>query len=690
MMSEGMGTQPVEAGSAPFPRRLVDAVRRFHFSEPSLPWAFLGAVILSYGIFIPLWGLYGDDWIYMWNYHVFGAGSFIDFVAVDRPFSAWIYILTTPIFGETSWPYHLLMLALRWLSAFLLWKILCILWPQHGRQNGWVALLFAIYPGFQQQPIAVQFILHFGTLDLTLFSLWAMLRSVQEPGKRRVLTVLGLAASLSVFGIEYFMGLELLRPILAWMVLRDETDRKQRLKRSFLAWLPYLIVFAAFIIWRVFIFSFPTYEPELIYGLQESPLQALMGLAKRILTDVKTVLYGAWRFALQRPDGSLNFYILLAGGAFLLSLLYMAKLSPEGSEEGKERWHESWPVQAAALGAISIAVVGWPFWVPNVPLNLAFPWDRSMLPFMLGACLILVAVVDVIVRPKAQVVILSGLVALAVGFHYQNALIYRDEWTNLQNYFWQMAWRMPDLEKGTVVISDAIPLWRFSDNDLTPLVNWIYSPELETGEMDYKYFDMSTRVSSPLPGLEEDMPFSHGYRNTSFSGTTSDVLSIFYQAPGCMKVLDPKGDMLPANVPETLLETLHLSHPDQIITDSPLPSVPPQILGAEPAHGWCYYYTKAALAQQAGDWEGIVEMGEAAKAAGLTAASGFGDEYLPFIEGYARMGDFDQALGLSNSAAGEADPGLCNVWTRVEQSTDPDEDAAARIRELKEFLGCSS
>jgi len=249
---------------------------------------------------------------------------------------------------------------------------------------------------------------------------------------------------------------------------------------------------------------------------------------------------------------------------------------------------------------------------------------------------------------------------------------------------------MPDLEKGTVVISDAIPLWRFSDNDLTPLVNWIYSPELETGEMDYKYFDMSTRVSSPLPGLEEDMPFSHGYRNTSFSGTTSDVLSIFYQAPGCMKVLDPKGDMLPVNVPETLLETLHLSHPDQIITDSPLPSVPPQILGAEPAHGWCYYYTKAALAQQAGDWEGIVEMGEAAKAAGHTAASGFGDEYLPFIEGYARMGDFDQALGLSNSAAGEADPGLCNVWTRVEQSTDPDEDAAARIRELKEFLGCSS
>ena len=206
----------------------------------------------------------------------------------------------------------------------------------------------------------MQFILHFATLDLTFFSIWAMLRSVQEPGQKRVLTVLGLAASLSIFGIEYFMGFELLRPVLAWMVLRDETDRKQRLKRSFLAWLPYLIVFAAFIIWRVFIFSFPTYGPELIYGLQESPANAFVGLAKRIMTDLKTVLYDSWRYALKRPEGSLNLYILLSARAFLLSLLYMAKLTPENEEE-KKSWFASWPVQLCA-GSISFALVGWPFW----------------------------------------------------------------------------------------------------------------------------------------------------------------------------------------------------------------------------------------------------------------------------------------------------------------------------------------
>lgn len=694
MTSEGTGTQTEEAFHATsqansFPRPLFERLGRFRFSDRTLPFAFLGAVLLGYGIFIPWWGLYGDDWIYLWNYHLFGAGSFVDFVAVDRPFSAWIYMLSTPVFGETVWLYHVFLLALRWVSVFLLWKILRLLWPGHPRQTAWVAILFAVYPGFQQQPIAVQFILHFATLDLSLFSIWAMLQAVLQPRQKRFLTVLGLAASLSMFGIEYFVGLELLRPVLIWMILREEGERRQRLKRSVLAWQPYLIVLIAFGVWRVFIFAFPTYEPTLLYGLRENPVQALLELAKRILNDWKTALYGAWRQTLKRPTMQLNLYILLTIGTFLLCMAYMARLRFWEVPDEKRAWYSSWPVQAFALGGLSLVLVGWPFWVPNVPLNLAFPWDRSLLPFMPGVCLVIVAGVDVLVRPKAQVVVLSGLVALAVGFHFQNAQIYRDEWRNLQTYFWQMAWRMPGLQKGTVVISDAIPLWRYSDNDLTPLVNWIYAPESDSGEMAYKYFDMSTRVGSPLPGLEEGLPFRHTYRNTSFEGNTTDVLSIFYQAPGCMKVLDPAGDSLPQGLPETLLETLHLSHVDQIVMEGP-PAVPPRILGKEPQHSWCYYYTQADLARQAQDWPAVAKLGYQAQEAGLTAAEGFSTEYLPFIEGYARTGNWDQALQFTDAAAQEDRPGVCKLWTRIEQSGAWTAAELKTIRTVQDTLGCSS
>jgi hypothetical protein len=137
-----------------------------------------------------------------------------------------------------------------------------------------------------------------------------------------------------------------------------------------------------------------------------------------------------------------------------------------------------------------------------------------------------------------------------------------------------------------------------------------------------------------------------------------------------------------------LLETLHLSHVDQIVIGGE--SVPPAILGDEPPHDWCYYYEKADLARQAQDWQAVVDLGQAAEAECLTPAAGFGGEYLPFIEGYAHAGDWDRAQRLSETAAQDAGSGLCRLWTRVEQSGQLTTVDVDRIRTLKNELGCSS
>ncbi len=97
--------------------------------EP-VPLALFVVVVLGYGIYIPWFGLYGDDWIYLWAYHLQGPLFFIDFVAIDRPFSAWIYILTSALFGENVWAYHALLMLLRWLSAVLLWWVFRLVWPE--------------------------------------------------------------------------------------------------------------------------------------------------------------------------------------------------------------------------------------------------------------------------------------------------------------------------------------------------------------------------------------------------------------------------------------------------------------------------------------------------------------------------------------------------------------------------------
>lgn len=75
------------------------------------------------------------------------------------------------------------------------------------------------------------------------------------------------------------------------------------------------------------------------------------------------------------------------------------------------------------------------------------------------------------------------------------------------------------------------------------------------------------------------------------------------------------------------------------------PPVPPSaIFGQEPPHGWCYYYQKAELARQIGDWKRIGEIYDSIVSARLTA--GDPTEYLVFIEGLVNSGRENDAAAL--------------------------------------------
>ncbi len=650
-----------------------------------VPAALFGIVLLAYGVFIPWFGLYGDDWVYLHNFHALGALSFNQFVAVDRPFSGWIYILTTPIFGEQAWPYHVFLLALRWFSAVLLWDVLRLLWPGRERILAWVAALFLVYPGFQQHPIAVQYILHFSLLDLFLVSLATMLLAARaEPGSRRFWVLYGLSvlSSLALFSMEYFAGLELLRPVLLWMALgRWSLGWRARLKRTLALWAPFVVVLLAFGLWRIFIFQFPTYEPVLLNGLMTSPATALVELAKRILSDLVKVNLGAWRLAFGLPgkDGSLIVFAAVVLSTFGLAfglLRRWGRPEPEPLATGVETERQEWPwsLQAVLLGGYAMLIAGLPFWFAMVPLELDFPWDRSTLPFMLGACLALVGLVDALVRPRFQALLLALLLAFSAGFQYRNALVYRGERDALNAYFYQLSWRAPALQPGAIVASDAIPLWRFSDNDLAPILSWMYAPNEHSNKLIYQYFDLSLRLGTDIRAVKPGLPVRHGYRSFSFRGNTSNVLAVFNRLGGCLHVLSPEDGWQPG-LPQTVRDVLPISNLSVIQASGPGAQLP-VALGSEPEHGWCYFYEKADLARQQADWQTAAALGDEALAKGLQAQEPL--EWLPFIEAYAFTGNGQRALELSDQAnTKDVQPGLCAVWQRIAKGTGSNDAGAA-------------
>ncbi len=629
------------------------------------PLALFGAVLLAYGVFIPWFGLYGDDWLYLHNYHSAGAWSFHKFVAADRPFSGWVYWLVSPLFGENAAPYHVFLLILRWASGVLFWLVLKRLFPAQERQMGWAALLFVVFPGFVQQPIAVQYILHFTILNLFLFSLLSMLMAAQawQAGRRRAfawLYGLSLLTAFGLFSMEYFAGLELLRPVLLWRVLRGQLPGRNLWRRIAAQWAPFLAVIAAFAFWRVFIFKFPTYQPQLLNAFQESPLRGIVWLAKRALTNLLTVNAESWRQMLVLPgeDGSLLLFLalVLAGAAF--SAFAMLRVDSEASADDR---NQRWAVEAGLLGVFSMLVGGAPIWFAGVPLEIAFPWDRSMLPFMPGACLLLVVLIHLIIQRRFHTVLLALIFGLSIGVQYRNALVYRGEQQALNDYFWQLTWRAPQLKSGTIIASDAIPLFRFSDNDLTPLLNWTYAPDLRQYQQEYKYFDLSLRLGSQIERAEKGLPVQHSYRGYGFTGSTDDVLVVHNQPGGCLHVLRPDEDY--PGLPETVVQTRVLSNPGVI--DLSGQAAPPVVLGNEPEHGWCYLYERAALAVQFGDWEQAGELATQAGELGTDGRDPF--ELLPFVEGFAHSGDMENASAWSQVVAddGRFARNLCQTWERI-------------------------
>ncbi len=670
------------------------------------PLALLGIVLLSYGLWIPWMGLFGNDLPYLWYYHRLGPWGPGAFASIDRPFSAAFYAGSTFLLGETVWLYHAFLLLLRGLSAVLLWWVLTLLWPERRRGAAAAALFFAVYPGFRQNPIALEFILHFCVLDLFLLSLGASLLAARQspaasPKRFWPLLLVSMVGAGGVFWLEYFIGLEVLRPLFLWLDTRRQGLRgRAQWKRIAAAWLPVVAVVAAFLIWRIFIFSFPTYRPVLLDALRAGPLAALLQLAQNVIRDLWTVLGRAWLQVLQLPEGrrSLLAYLALAAAAFGLAFVLLRRAAPPGDApsgaptgtpegapfagEGAKSGGRYWGETLLGIGLLAMLAGGSIFWVTGIPVTVEFPWDRSTLSFMLGASLATAGLLEMAVTPRYRAPLAAALVALAVGMHFINAQEYRAEWQKLRDFYWQLTWRAPGLEPGTLALFDVIPLNRYSDNDMTALLNWTYAPDARSHDIDYKVFDLNLRLGDQhvgLPGLEKDLPVEVTHRGVTFRSTTSSTLAVSYNPPACLKILTSEDALLP-EITGKLSQVLPMTRLAQVRADGA--ARPPAQLGAEPPHGWCYYYQKAALARQQGDWASVTRLGDQAAAANLRWNDP--SELLPFIEGYAMSGNLDQARALSIEASQQPalKPALCALWKRLEQHVPS---AAAEAAQL----GCS-
>lgn len=666
------------------------------------PWFLLFISILVYGLFFWQRGFYWDEFPWMWTYFQLGSEMLTKTFSTSRPFWGMIYQITIPIVGANPWAWQLLAIILRWLTAFLLWKILCMLYPKHEKQNLWASLFFLVYPGMGQHFIAFMYSHFYIVLSAFLFSLYLSLLAIKSETYRIPLFITSyFFAFVNLITMEYFYFLEFARLIIFYQFLSG--DIKQRLISTVKLFLPYFGIFLGVTYWRAYLFEFQnaSYGYVLLDAIREDFFAGVLLLINNVFLSFWRTVFQAWLNPFY-DIGVTNFgpltlslMIILLIVTIVLVGIYLFKFSAVLGGKSKTSTQAAvlggdndndFTQRAGWLGLIFWGLSGGAVWVSGNMPQFNFSMDRFMLPFMLGSSILLASMIALIKNQRTQMILVALLIGFAGSRHFQLEDIYRRDWATQQQLFWQMTERIPNFEKGTILLANDFPVTYFSDNSLTGPLNWIYSPP---GDMNLILYYASFRVGKTLPSVEPGLPHELYYIGPTFYGNTTNIVAVYFEPPNCFRVLDPEVEENNRLLPPALRDVAKYTNQNVILFDKAY-ELPSQLYGTEPQKDWCYYFSQAELARQKKDWGEVVRIADLAFALNDTPNDPV--ERFVYIEGYAHFGNWEKAVELSKESyrvsKNYVGPLLCKLWDRIERETVEYTEQTRGIAQARYELGC--
>lgn len=646
----------------------------------SKPWFYPAALFLigflSYGYVLSSLGFYWDDWEVVFLLNSKNLPLLYSYFAFDRPFP-WPYQLMYSIVGLNPVSWHLATLLLRWAGILFLYYSFLMLWPHLRFYLRWWGALMIVYPGFLQQSLSVTYNRQFVAFFLFGLSVYLMSLAVRQRKWRWLLFALSwVAALIQVYTIEYFVGLELVSPLLLWLFLGKENRPRirGRLVRTAIFSVPYVMIFGSFVWWRLIVF------PALM-----SPLDYVRGF--RLLADFQPSFFDGFLALMTRGFSDLLYSVLQVwlGSILGKSFTFVGKATWfafglaiiittvfgffQGIGRHKENPGQHAPIMVFFVGFCAFLVSGLPIWLTSKQLSGGGRWDdRFSMAMMLGAGLMFVSLVIGLLRVRRQNLVLSFALVFSIATQIMVVNKYRLDWTVQRNYYWQLAWRIPALRTGTTVFSIGLPSESVPSYDANFALNLLFDGKVNTS-MDGGILKGTTTYglfADNLPSgraLTVNTPISRTHRNITVNGNTSNIITVVHQgANRCLQVLDTIYIGQPSySVGQD--ELTEVSDVSRILTRAKGKTPDRAIFGSEPSHTWCFYYERADLARQMQDWQTVLSLYKQAKERGYSP--GFGPEYIPFIEAYVHTDNWQKAYELSliaQKSVKEMDPFLCTVW----------------------------
>lgn len=668
-----------------------------------MPALFLIVCVFAFGLQIPWLGFYLDDWIILNAYNLGGAERLFEYAFLgNRPLVFWLWWIGFKLFGSAPIYWHIWALLWRWLTVVILWAGWRELWPRAPRQIAIAGLLFAVYPLFKQQATALTYSFHWICFFLYGLSIYLMIKSVRAERYFYPLMLGAVAAGfIQLFSQEFYTGLELLRPVVIWLALEGLIpDWKNRLKRTFFYWAPYLLILALYLVWRLALMPTPGSDrnaPGLMYGLFTTPLQSLVELATFFAQDLAEMLVGVWYQTVQpglfTPSPLANLVAWALVGITCLLLLGFFKLwrpQPELSHSPAGLPAKPWYQTAIPFGFLAMILGFAPGWsIGRHIYDLSGMYnDRFGLAAMFGASILVVGLIEMLLRKESYRIVLACLlVALATGQNFRVTTNYRWSWEKQLRLYWQLKWRVPEIQPQTAILGEGALISYIGSWATISAFMQMYAPEDDVHFVDYWYYDISK--IGLKPHIEDNQPIRDEKNFMRFDAPAQNSLVITFKPDEqqCLWVLSDR-DQANRYLTEKERDALPLSNPSRILPVSDR-TLRADIFGADIPHDWCYYFEKGDLARQFEDWDEVVRLWQEAEQKGVHPRVGI--EYGPFIEGFARSGDFEQALNLTRKAYYPdyvMRNYLCQAWERIGQSAEDSPELRDALQHAVDDFGC--
>jgi hypothetical protein len=600
----------------------------------------LVAAALVYLPFVFHIGYFNDDWYLMYAAGAKGTMVFREIFSIDRPLRALVMIPAYLIFGNNPVLYNLSAWLFRVISAIFLFFFFSTLWEGQKRTAWLLALLHLIYPGFLSQLNGIDYQSQMVSLAAMTATLVLTLSAWQTPHRAARLGYFAALTALTTFYlglVEYFVGLEALKlALVILLVFRAENGWRERLTRSAL-WLAYSLSTALpFLVWRLFFFESERGATDVnmqLGGVLSNPPAILFHWVSTLWQDVLDVLFFAWREPMQRMTFGMTSAQWQSG--FLLAALVLA-LVWAGSKRlppASGKWN--WRLEALWLGSVMLLAGLLPVIIVGREVDFE-SFSRYALAPAIGAVLLWQAALGFIPSRELGAFVSTLLILSSTLTHFGGGLSRARDTESIRNFWWQVSWRIPQMENGTTLVAN-YPALVEEDYFIWGPANLIYQPESANEKYVQPAIYAALLNEETIASVQSKQPqdFSNRRGIRTYKNYRNILVLSQPTLSSCVQVIDGQQVELSASEDERVKAIAAFSEVEHILTSESFHTPPAIPFGAEPTHSWCYFYQKAALARQMGDWREAARLGDEALALGFSAGDEI--EWMPFLQAYAML-----------------------------------------------------